>query len=752
LRLRQQTNEKETAVRRFTWLAIEIHKRAIWQALAVYGIGAGVAYLAIQGLTKALDLPPWLPTFAIVLFIGLLPVVLLAAVAREEIEPEPSRRPGADTPAPSGEMQAAPRETVGRVAPRRHVLTWRRILLGLTYILALWGIAAAGWMLIDAVGHRRQQASQLDQIRTKLVVLPFENLGATEDEYFTDGVTEEITSRLSEIPDLGVISRRSAVQYKGTEKSVSTISAELDVDYILRGTVRWDRLSNGQSRVRVTPQLIRGSDETSVWSDRYDAVLSEIFQVQSAIAENVALALDITLLSPQRRALATRPTESLEAYDFYLRGNELYGRRFIEAETRAAVDKYESATQLDPGFAVAYAALARALVWLNSQFGRTAELPRARRAVDRALQLAPDLVEAHMALGDYYYYGILDYDRALEQYLWVLRRQPGNSDAAALIAWIQRRQGDWERSIINAERALELDPRNTVWVIGQAQNYFYTRQYGLAEPYFQRAIALASDVPYYYRWAAWFYLAWDGTTDRAHSLLQQSFYRIDPAQLLVGSEASWIVLNVFGEDYAPTLERLAVDEPGVDSGYYYLAKAQVGAQFGGGEIARAYYDSARVVFEARLGDGPQHLAPHNALGIAYAGLGERQQAIRHGQLAVELLSVTRDAVTGPNRVLDLARIYVMVGEYEAAIDQIEYLLSIPSPMSAALLRVDPFWDPLRSYARFQALVEVPPSDEQEEHRESTPTRRTITRTRTDSPAKRSTLLEIGGRSLGNVSG
>ncbi len=715
-------------MRRFKWLATEIHQRAIWQALAVYAIGATAAYVAIRGLTEALGLPQWLPDFAVVLFTLLLPVVLIAAVVREEGEPADASQLGAQRPErPHGEPMSA-KQPAPAVRQGRRVLTRRRVLLGLTYVLALWGVGATGWWLVDGAARRGRRAAESGEIRTKLVVLPFENLGAAEDEYFADGVTEEITSRLSEIPELGVISRTSAMQYKGTEKNLSTIAGELGVEYILAGTVRWVRLTEGPSRVRVTPQLIRVSDATNVWTEQYDAILSEIFQVQSAIAENVALALDITLLGPQRRALATTPTENLEAYDHYLRGNELYGRRFVEADTWAAVEMYERAVELDPTFAGAYAALARALVWLNSQFGRSAELPRAMQAVDRALQLAPDLVEAHMAMGDYHYYGRLDYDRALEQYLWVQRRQPGNSDAAALIAWIQRRQGDWQRSIINAARALELDPRNTVWVIGQAQNYFYTRQYALAEPYFQRAIALAADVPYYHRWAAWFYLAWDGTTDRAYTLLQRSFYRIDPAQLLVGSEASWIILNVFGEDYAPTLERLTVDEPGIDSAYYYLAKAHVNGRVAQREVARAYYDSARVVLEARLDEGPQHLVPHSALGIAYAGLGDREQAIRHGQLGVQLLSVSRDGISGPNRVVDLARIYVMVGEHEAAIDQIEYLLSIPAPISAALLRVDPFWDPLRSYARFQALIEI--NRHEEEGEEGTPSRRTVTRTST----------------------
>jgi serine/threonine-protein kinase len=702
-------------------LVTEIHKRSIWQALAVYLLGAAAGYLVIRSLTEAFSLPTWLPGFAIVLFVALLPVVLAAAVVREEVEPSDVGVQAADEP--EGERPSPERARPAKTG--RRVLTWRRALVGLVYVLALWGVIATGWLVFDWVIDRRG-GPETDGLRTKLVVLPFENLGLTEEEYFSDGVTDEITSRLSEIPELGVISRTSAIQYKGTEKSLSEIAEELDVEYVLLGTVRWDRLPNGRSRVRVTPQLIRVSDDTNIWTQTYDAVLSQIFQVQSAIAENVAFALDITLLEPQRQALAIQPTGNLEAYDYFLRGNELYGRRFVEEDAWAAVEMYERAVELDPDFAGAHAALGRALVWLNSQYGRSSELPRARQAVDQALALEPDLAEAHMALGDYHYYGLMDYDRALEQYLWVQRRRPGNSDATALIAWIQRRRGDWERSIINAELALELDPRNTVWVMGQAQNHLYTRQFSLGEPYFQRAIALAADVPYYYRWAAWFYLAWDGTTDRAHRLLQGSFYRIDPAQLLIGSEASWIILNVFGEDYAPTLDRLTLGDQGIDSAYYYLAKAQVNGQTGETEVATAYYDSARVVLEARVQDGPRHVLPHHALGIAYAGLGLKERAVRHGQLGIQLVPVSRDALTGSDRVRDLARIYVMVGEHEAAIDQLEYLLSISTAVTANLLQVDPFWDPLRSYARFQALIEINP--QQERPQEGTPERRTVTRT------------------------
>ncbi|UCC82132.1 MAG: tetratricopeptide repeat protein [Gemmatimonadota bacterium] len=690
---------------RFKRLIIEIHRRSLWQVLAVYLLGAAAAYQVVQSLTEGLGLPEWFPGFAIVLFIALLPVVLATAVVREQALPKggppqahgPEAEAGAEPPATTPPTEGP---------PGRHVLAWRRLAFSVVGVFALWGFVAAGWLALGGRLPGPTAGTERSSAGIKLVVLPFENLGQPEDEYFADGVTEEITSRLSEIPELGVISRTTAIQFKGSTRTVREIAAQLDVDYVLEGTVRWERALGAPSQVRVTPQLIRVSDDTNIWTERYDAVLSEIFQVQSDIAENVALALDITLLGPQRQAIWARPTENLDAYDYFLRGNDHYARRFIEEEAWSAVEMYEAAIGLDPEFAHAYAALSRALVWLNQQFERGAALPRAREAVDEALRLAPDLAEAHMALGDFYYYGLLDLEQALEQYEWVQRRQPSNSDAVALIAWIQRRMGDWDPSIANAELALELDPLNTVWLIGQAQNYFYTRQYEYAEPYFLRAIANAPDVPYYYRWAAWFYLAWDGTADRAHLLLEQAVLSIDPGQLLLGGESSWIILHLFADEYGPALERLSPDSAEVDAGYYYLARGYLSARRGDEDEARAFYDSARVVFEARVQEGPEALAPHNALGLAYAGLGRTEDAIREGELAVRLVPVSRDAMTGTNRVRDLALIYMTVGDYEAAIDQLELLLSIPSEMSANLLRVDPFWDPLRSDARFQALLEM----------------------------------------------
>jgi serine/threonine-protein kinase len=532
-------------------------------------------------------------------------------------------------------------------------------------------------------------------------------------------VTEEITSRLAEIPELGVISRTTAIQYKGTQLSVRDIARELDVEYVLEGTVRWERLPGGPSQVRVTPQLIRVADDTNVWTERYDAILSEIFDVQTDIAENVARALDITLLEPQRQAMAVAPTANLEAYDRYLRGNERYSDRFQEANATAAIELYEQATRLDSTFAVAYAALSRAHVWLHWQFGRTDQLSRARAAVDRALQLAPDLADAHMALGDYYYYGQQDFERALEQYISVQRRQPGNSDALALTAWILRRQGEWDRSIINGLRAVELDPRNPVWVIGLAQNYYYTRQYAAGEVFFQRAIALAPQTAYNYQWTVAFYLAWDGHMERARRTLEDGSLRIDLGELLVGPEVAWIGASVFAEEYGAAIDSLSLETASVDSADYYLTKALVNKRRDRANLARVYYDSAGAVLEGRT-EGPSGQSdPRILLGLAYAGLGRGADAIREGNRAVARLPLSADALVGGERLLDLARIYVMLGDFDAAISELRLLISIPSVISPQLLRLDPTWDPLRDDPRFQRLLEGQPG---ESERDAAPVR------------------------------
>jgi TolB-like protein len=296
-----------------------------------------------------------------------------------------------------------------------------------------------------------------------LAVLPFQNLGAPEDGYFSDGISEEITSRIAMLRSIGVISRTSAEQYRKTTKSLKEVGRERGAEYLLEGSVRWEKSPGGSSRVRVTPQLIRVSDDQHLWAGRYDETLEEVFQVQSRIAEQVATALDLALQRPDREALAARPTENLRAYDFYLRGNDFFNRPGDPAGYRSAEAMYTKATDLDPAFAQAFARLARTHISEFHFWDRTGErLAKARKAADSALRLQPDLPEAHLALGQIHYWGELDYDKALREFRIAHARDPGNSDIAWARGLVERRLGQWDQSLEHLRRAAELDPRSLV--------------------------------------------------------------------------------------------------------------------------------------------------------------------------------------------------------------------------------------------------------------------------------------------------
>jgi len=289
-----------------------------------------------------------------------------------------------------------------------------------------------------------------------LAVLPFKNLGSPDDEYFADGISDEIRSRLATIHKLGVISRSSAFQYKGVDKTNRQKGSELGVDYLIDGTIRWDRRAGGAGRVRITPELIRISDDVSLWSKPYNRVIEDIFEVQSDIAEQVIKQLRVTLLEPERRAIEAVPTENPDAYHAYLRGLD-YAERpdYSEEEFRLAIQMFERAVQLDPSFALAYAQLSMAHSRMH-HYGhdRTeARAARARTAVDRALELQPELSEAYLALGWYHYWCHREYDRALEALAIAEKGLPNDARILLAIGAIRKRQGRLEEALDYMKRA-----------------------------------------------------------------------------------------------------------------------------------------------------------------------------------------------------------------------------------------------------------------------------------------------------------
>jgi TolB-like protein/Tfp pilus assembly protein PilF len=543
-----------------------------------------------------------------------------------------------------------------------------------------------------------------------LVVLPFENLGPVEDEYFADGITDAITARLAVIRGLGVISRQSAMQYKNREKNTRQIAKELGVDYILEGTVQRERPSDPTSRVRIIPQLIRTSDDRHVWAQTYDDDMSEVFRLQSDLAERVAQALNITLLEPERGALHSRPAENIEAYEYYLRGNEYFYRSALENDWRIAIRMYEKAVELDPTLALAYAQLSMAhsrMYWHVFDVSEE-RLALAKQAVGKAFQLNPGLPEAHLALGFYHYWGHLDYDHALEQFAIARKSQPNNSSLLSGIGWVQRRQGKFEQALANLKRACELDPLSNLLSETVGQTFMLLRKYPEAERYYDRAILLRFDVPRPYFQKAKSHLLWEGSTEKARAVLEEALENIKPAENAEIVELL-VTIDMYDRNYQGALDRLSLKSEDVDKFGWFIPNALRCAQIYGymnkNELAKKYYDEARSILESKIHEQPEDARFHSSLGIAYAGLGRKEDAIREGKLAVELLPVSKEAMTGPFRVEDLARIYVMVGEYDAAIDQLEFLLSRPGLISIPLLRLDPACDPLRDHPRFKRLLE-----------------------------------------------
>ncbi len=548
-----------------------------------------------------------------------------------------------------------------------------------------------------------------DSGRRMLVVLPFENLGAPEDEYFADGITDELTARLAKIVGLGVIARTSAVHYKNTDKTMHQIGEELNVEYVLEGTIRWEHLGGSQSRIRVTPQLIRVSDATHLWADIYQRDMTSIFEVQTDIAEKVAAALNIQLLDITREAIDARPTENLEAYNAYLQGIDMSRVPDYRQEAReVSVQMFERAVELDPEFAPAYAQLSIANSGLyNLGFDRTKKrVARSKAAVDRALELEPNNAKAHMALAYYYYWCHGEYDLALEQFAIAEEGLPNEPGILQGVAFILRRKGHYEESVAKLKTALEFSPQDSDLALSLGGTLAPMRRYEEAEEYLRLSIALAPGQNASYHYLGWLYRIWNSDTVKARAILEKIPLPNEQRAF------SWYTQCMFERDYDTALDHLDLipsDRISVNEWWYspWMMLAGLAHRLSGDmEKAEAAFETARIQLEATITDQPEDSRMRSSLGIIYAGLGRKEDAIREGKLATELLPVSKDAYIGPRHIEKLALVYTMVGEYEAAFDEIEYLLSIPCYFSVGLLRLDPKWDPLRVNPRYQKLVDA----------------------------------------------
>jgi eukaryotic-like serine/threonine-protein kinase len=546
---------------------------------------------------------------------------------------------------------------------------------------------------------------------TRIVaVLPFDNLGDSSDAYFADGVSDEVRTKLGRVAGLEIIARGSTLEYRRTTKRPAEIARELGADYLLTGTVRWEK-SGGTSRVRVTPELVDarpGQPARSRWGEQFDASLTDVFQVQADIATKVADALGVALADSARRELNTKPTENLAAYDEYLKGEAASQAMSVidPPSLRRAIAFYQRAVALDSTFAVAWARLSHAQTRLyTNSVPDPAVGEQARLAAERARRLKPNDPLVFRAFGAFYAsVPPVSLERAVAEYEQGVRLFPDNALLLASVGANEEALGRWDSAAARLGRATLLDPRSASVARLLADVRVQRRQYASADSAADRAVALGPTNPLIW-WQKVVVTLARGDLDSARSVLRAGQRRIDPDALLaycaLYQDLYW-ALDDAQQQRVLAMSPSAFDD---DRGAWGLVEAQLYHLRGNRVRAAAYADSARMAFEEQSRAAPDDAQRHVLLGVSLAYQGRKADAMREGRRGVELLPISRDASTGPYIQLQLVRIYLLVGEAEQALDQLEPLLRIPYYLSPGWLRIDPTFDPLRNNPRFRKLVE-----------------------------------------------
>jgi serine/threonine-protein kinase len=545
--------------------------------------------------------------------------------------------------------------------------------------------------------------------RKVVAVLPFENLGDSADAYFAEGVANEIRTKLASIEGLEVIARGSSAEYRNTTKRPEQIARELGADYLLTATVQWAKVPGAPSRVRVSPELVDatpGHRPSTRWGERFDAALTDVFEVQANIATQVAGALNVALGDSTRQALTAKPTENLAAYDAYLKGDGVLAASAYEpGALRAAARHYEQAVALDSTFALAWARIAwvYANMHINGAGATQAGADKAHAAAERAVRLAPNGTEGRQALGDYYRGILKDYPKALAEYEKGHRNSPKNAQLLGDIATTEWSLGRWGAALEHYKQAATLDPRSVRMLTGTATTLQRLRRYPEAIAWYDRALALAPANLSALQDKAMVFLA-QGDLARARKMLLETPKGVDPAALVVFMALYFDLYWVLDDEQQELLLRLTPASFDGNRATWGFALAQTWHQRGDSRRSRAYADSARIAIEPLVNDTPDDAQLRALYGVTLAYLDRRAEAVREAQLSVRLSPASRDAYIGPYIQHQLVRTYLLVGEHEKALDQLEPLLRIPYYLTPGWLRIDPEFAPLRGNQRFERLI------------------------------------------------
>jgi TolB-like protein/Tfp pilus assembly protein PilF len=656
----------------------EVKRRKVYRVAVAYVIAAGGIIQLGSAAFPAWELPNWALRLVIVLLLVGFPIALILAWAFDVT--------------PQG-IRATPDVAVPRTYRRRNV-----IMLVATGVIVS---AIAGFFLLPHI-------SSAHKIDKSIAVLPFENLSDDkENAYFADGIQDDVLTNLSKIGDLKVISRTSVMPYRGKTSNVREIGKALGVGAILEGSVR--RVGN---RVRVNVQLICADTDEHLWAEDYDRELTDVFAIQTDLAQKIAEALQARLSPGEKSRMERKPTENGEAYLAFVQAHNLSCAFEDLEKLKQSEQLYQRAIELDPNFAVAIARYSQLESWILHIFERTPERrERARTLAERALRLQPDLPEAHLALGSSYYYGDNNYDAALKEFETAQRGLPNESEVYLALGAIQRRQGKWAESTGNLEKAVSLNPKDTWALQNLSFNYQMLRNFAKANETIDRAILLNPTA-----FEPWEVKSKFALFERGDfSVAEKAFEAVKSASMTneqrlnaASARANVLLLERKYREGLQEAENLPDDQvagfPGyLWSKYYYIGFARKALQDEPG--ARAAFLKAKSVIEEQLRRSPDSEDLHIQLARMLAYLGEKASALAEAQRATELLPESKDAFGGPEIMTAVAEVYAVLGENDRAIAILDGLLSRPSAVTVEVLKVNPVWDPLRSDPRFQALID-----------------------------------------------
>ena len=667
----------------------ELTRRNVYRVAVAYG---AIAWLVVQAASIVLptfDAPPWTLRLTIVLLaLGFPLAVALAWIF--EITPEGVKRTD----------DVAPQQSVGRA-------TGRKIDVVIIVVLA----AVIGLLVFDRFRGRSLSSASLEK---SIAVLPFDNLSRDPDNaFFADGMQDEVLTNLAKIADLKVISRTSVMHYKtGVERNLREIGQQLGVAHVLEGSVQ-----RAGAKVRVIAQLIDARTDAHLWGQTYDRDLADVFAIQSEIAKAIADQLQAKLSPSEKAAIEQPPTTDLAAFDLYSRAKTLLLNVSFTALRKdnllQAVDLLNQAVERDPNFLLAYCQLATGhdLLYFFGFDNTPARLAASEAAIRAAKRLQPDSGETHFALAQHRYRAYRDYDGARAELALAQRTLPNNPAIAEFLGYVDRRQGRSEDSNRELKRAIELDPRNIQALQQISLNYQYQRRYDQMAAPLDRALEVAPKSVENRIARAQVDLHWHADTRPLHAAIE-AILAEDPSAASILAE-HWMNLALCERDPASGNRALAALNDRTFGPSTIQPAMQFSHPFADGLIARMRGDSAaaRVAFTAArtqqeelIHTQPEHGPTLCVLGLIDAALGRKDEALREGQRAMELMPIARDALAGTEIIAFYGVICAWVGEKDLALAQLEIVTRLPCNLSYGQLRLQPYWDPLRGDPRFENIV------------------------------------------------